>query len=246
MDKYKIRLDIFEGPLALLLHLLEKNQLDIYDIPITLVTEQYLTYLNKMRDFDIEIASEFLLMAATLLQIKSRMLLPRPPKLEIDEAEAIDPRQELVERLLEYKKYKMAAQCLETMRLRRTSFFTRTPQPLLTSIPLPSDLTIEDLLQAFSGLYSDTQAVFALIKHDEISLQDKINDILTLLTARQEKMEFFETIIRSKSRVEVVTAFIAVLELMRMKRIIVNQEQRFGPIFLILRDGDCGDVLPAS
>ena len=112
MDEYKVKVEAFEGPMALLMHLIEKNQLDIYDIPIAMVSEQYLLYIRAMEEFNIDVASEFLVMAATLLQIKSRMLLPKPPPLE-ELIEEIDPRQELVERLLEYRKFKYATGLME-------------------------------------------------------------------------------------------------------------------------------------
>lgn len=244
MTDYKIRLDVFEGPLALLLHLIEKNQLDIYDIPITLVTEQYLSYLQSFQEFSIEAASEFLLMAATLLQIKSRMLLPRPPKPEEEGEELVDPRQELVERLLEYRKYKEVARFLEQVRSAREHYFTRPPQPMTVVIPPPTGLSIDDLIVAFAKAWESQAEEFALVAHDEISVQDKIADIVTLLKSR-DKVEFSQTIFRSRSRSEVVVAFIALLELVRMKRVIVSQPERFGPIFLKLREGDCANVLPA-
>ncbi|KYZ77483.1 segregation/condensation protein A [Anaerosporomusa subterranea] len=246
MDNYKIRLEVFEGPLDLLLHLIEKNQLDIYDIPITLVTEQYLNYLRTMQEFSIDVASEFLLMAATLLQIKSRLLLPRPPKPEVEEDELIDPRQELVERLIEYRKYKEVARFLEEVRSVRERYFSREPQSLDLEIPPPVGLSLDDLILAFAKVWESDAEEFALVAHDEISVQDKISDILTLLSQGQGKLEFFQTIIRSRSRNEVVTAFIALLELVRTKRVVVSQENRFGPIYLKLRDGDCSNVLPAS
>lgn len=246
MSDYKIRLEVFEGPLALLLHLIEKNQLDIYDIPITLVTEQYLNYIRTMREFNIDIASEFLLMAATLLQIKSRLLLPRPPKLDDSEDEEIDPRQELVERLLEYRKYKEVARFLEEVRSARERYYAREPLPLPVQIPPPTGLSLDDLIIAFSNVWETAAEEFALVAHDEISIQDKMSDILNLLKRCDDKIEFFDTIIRTRSRGEVVAAFIALLELIRLKQVIVCQEGNFGPIFLKLRDGDCSDVLPAS
>ena len=246
MSDYKITLEAFEGPLALLMHLIEKNQVDIYDIPITVITEQYLAYIKAMQEFSIEAASEFLLMAATLLQIKSRLLLPRPTKADETEAEEIDPRQELVERLLEYRKYKEVAHFLEEVRSVRECYFSRTPQPLEVEIPSPVGLSLDDLILAFSKVWEGDVEEFALVAHDEISIQDKMTDILTLLARSQGRLEFFQTIIRSRSRAEVVASFMALLELVRLKRVVVCQEIKFGPIFLKLRDGDGCDVLPAS
>ncbi|MDU4962118.1 MAG: segregation/condensation protein A [Sporomusaceae bacterium] len=244
MADYTIRLDVFEGPLDLLLHLIEKNQLDIYDIPITLVTDQYLHYLRTMQEFSIDIASEFLVMAATLLQIKSRLLLPRPPRAEVTEEE-VDPRQELVERLIEYRKYKEVAGFLEAVRSVRQRYFSREPLPLEVELPPPAGLSLDDLIVAFAKIWESGVEEFALVAHDEISIQDKIADILTLLSQRQGKLEFFQTIIRSRSRLEVVTAFIALLELVKTKQVVVSQQERFGPIYLQLRESDAPNVLPA-
>ena len=115
MQDYKIKLDAFEGPMDLLMHLIEKNKIDIYDIPIAELTQQYMDYLDASREFNIEIASEFLVMAATLLQIKSRMMLPKPPKEELEDEE--DPRLELVQRILEYRRFKQVSSVLSTMAL---------------------------------------------------------------------------------------------------------------------------------
>ena len=171
--EYKIKLEAFEGPLALLMHLIDKNQIDIYDIPIAVVTEQYIAYIRTMEEFNIEVASEFLVMAATLLQIKSRMLLPKPPAAEQAEDE-VDPRQELVERLLEYRRFKQMAGTLEEMMRAREQFVARPPG------------------------------------------------------------YFAQTLIRSGSRTEMVTAFLALLELIRLKRIKIEQDRSFGPIYLSL------------
>lgn len=245
MNEYTIRLEKFEGPLDLLLHLIEKNQLDIYDIPITLVTEQYLNYIQTMQEFSIDVASEFLVMAATLLQIKSRLLLPRPPLPEVDEGELVDPRQQLVERLIEYRKYKEIARFLEAVRSERERYFNREPMPLAVETPLPTGLPLDDLILAFASVWEQNAEEFALVAHDEISIQDKINDILLLLSRTPGKLEFRQAVIRNRSRTEVVTTFIALLELVRTKQIIVSQDSPFGPIYLQLRDGDA-NVLSTS
>lgn len=236
MEAYKIRLDAFEGPLALLMHLIEKNQIDIYDIPIAEVTEQYLAYLRALEEFNIDIASEFLVMAATLLQIKSRMLLPKPPV--ADEApEEEDPRQELVERLLEYRRFKQAATVMEGMLHEREKFFSRPPGEFATRFVLPEGLRLDDLLEAFAAVWESAADQFAFIAREEISVQDKMQDILHLLHRRSGRVEFGETFIRSGSRTEMVAAFLAILELIRMKRIRISQDRSFGPIYLALGEG---------
>ncbi|MDT8901111.1 segregation and condensation protein A [Anaeroselena agilis] len=230
--EYKIKLEAFEGPLALLMHLIDKNQIDIYDIPIAVVTEQYLAYIRTMEQFNIDVASEFLVMAATLLQIKSRMLLPKPPAAELPAEE--DPRQELVQRLLEYRRFKQAAATLEEMLREREQYISRPPGHFATKIVLPEGLKIDDLIEAFAAVWESAVDEFAFIAREEISIQDKMQDILLLLRKQGGRIEFAQTLIRSGSRTEMVTAFLALLELIRLKRVQIEQERNFGPIYLSL------------
>lgn len=235
MSDYNIRLEAFEGPLALLMHLIEKSQIDIYDIPIAKITEQYLDFLKDMEEFNIEVASEFLVMAATLLQIKSRMLLPRPV---INEApgEDVDPRQELVERLVEYRKYKQIAQLLNQLGNDREKYFFRFPQEFAKQIPLPEGLCLDDLLKAFAALLESAIPDFAVIAPEEISVKDKMHDIMTLLRNNNGSLEFAKTIIRTGTRSEFIAAFLALLELIRLKQIVIHQEKQFSPICLSLKE----------
>ena len=129
MNAYKVKLEVFEGPLDLLMHLIEKSQINIYDIPIAIITKQYLDYLEQMQEFNVEIASDFLLMAATLLQIKSRILLPRVVRTESQEEE--DPRQELVDKLIEYRKFKEVSSQLETLADKHSQYLFRKPEKVL-------------------------------------------------------------------------------------------------------------------
>lgn len=233
MNDYKIKLETFEGPLALLMHLIDKNQVDIYDIPIAVVTEQYLAYIRAMEEFNIDVASEFLVMAATLLQIKSRMLLPKPVLADQAEEEE-DPRQELVDRLLEYRRYKQAASFMETLLRDREKFFVRPPGEFGTKIILPDDLKLDDLIAAFAAVWESAVDEFAFIAREEISVQDKMQDIVYLLRKNDGRLEFSQTFIRSGSRTEMVTAFLALLELIRLKRITISQDRNFGPIYLMM------------
>ncbi len=236
MNEYTLKLDIFEGPLALLLHLIEKNQIDIYDIPIAEVTGQYIDYLGQLEEFNIDIASEFLVMAATLLQIKSRMLLPRPVQSDDTSEEEGDPRQELVERLLEYRKYKQLAAVMEELSRQRELFFTRKPQEIPDKIFMREEnWDINDLLAAFTGLWESMTDNCALIMREHFSIQDKMEDIVYLLERNCGKLEFARTFIRSGSHSEIIASFIALLELIRMKRVIVSQEKSFAPIIIRLR-----------
>lgn len=236
---YNVRLEVFEGPLALLLHLIEKNQIDIYDIPIAEVTKQYLTYIAAWNNFNMEVASEFLLMAATLLQIKSRMLLPKLPHIVEDEVEE-DPRLELVNRLIEYRRFKQIATFLHDIGQERERFCTREPQELSLSYPILEGFDADQLIRAFLAVWESKVAEFTMVAHEEVTVQDKIADILQLLTRSRGKLEFTATLIRSGSRQELVSAFLAILELLRLKRLTIEQQQPFGPIYLMAREEACG------
>ncbi len=232
-EAYKIKLETFEGPLALLMHLIDKNQIDNYDIPIAVVTEQYIAYIRALEEFNIDVASEFLVMAATLLQIKSRMLLPKPPAAE-QLADEADPREELVQRLLEYRRFKQMATTLEEMLRAREQFVARPPGFFAAKIVLPEGLKLDDLIEAFAAVWESAVDEYAFIAREEISVQDKMQDILLLLRKQGGRLEFAQTLIRSGSRTEMVTAFLALLELIRLKRVKIEQARSFGPIYLSL------------
>jgi len=237
MSDYQIKLEVFEGPLELLLHLLAKNKVDIYDIPIAEITEQYMAYLQTLQQFNIEVASEFLVMAATLLQIKSRMLLPKPPaEISCEEDNEGDPRQQLVERLLAYQQFKEAALVLEQLYLKRQRHYARPPQVFAKKMPLPQGLQVDDLLAAFSAVYERMATEYAMVAREEISVQEKIYDILLLLQNNKSGLRFEQVVFRSHSRAEVIAAFLAVLELTRLRRIRIEQRQLYGPIYLWLKE----------
>ena len=236
-EEYNIKLEAFEGPLALLLHLIEKNKVDIYDIPVAAVAEQYLAYLRAWKEFNMEVATEFLIMASTLLLIKSRMLLPKPVKPEDEgEVEEADPRAELVERLIEYRRFREAGDALQQLLQRRQRYIHRLPQVFTVERALPKGLTIDDLLAAFSSLWETVAEEFRTIAREEITVQDKMTDIVGLLEAAGGRLEFRQALKRSGSKVEIVSTFLAVLELIRMRRIRVQQPEPFGSIFLTWRE----------
>lgn len=237
MEAYSIKLEIFEGPMALLMHLIEKDKLDINDIPIAEITEQYLAYLKAMEEFNIDIASEFLVMAATLLQIKSRLLLPKPPSIDAAELGDFDPRQELVQRLVEYRKFKDIAMLLEDMAFARQQYYTRVPQTFDNQVLLVGELNINDLVAAFASILQSKDIDYALIKYEDFSVQDKMDDILKLLLRSNGRLEFKQTLIRSGSHSEMIASFLAILELIKLQRIAIQQNQSFGPIYLILKGG---------
>ena len=175
MDDYRIRLDAFEGPLALLMHLIEKNKIDIYDIPIAELTRQYLAHLDRMRELDIEIASSFLVMAATLLQIKSRLMLPKPPK-ETAATEEADPRQELVARLLEYKKFQQVSALLEKQAIQEERYCARAPLALPAQHVFAGQLPLAKLIGAFRTV---------LKMHEELSLPEVLVQPETVTVQRR-------------------------------------------------------------
>ena len=236
-EAYRIKLDVFEGPLALLLHLIEKNRIDIYDIPVATVAEQYLAYLRDFQEFDMEVATEFLVMAATLLLIKSRMLLPKPVKMqEGDFQDESDPRQELIERLLEYRRYREAADGLQLLLRQRRRYFHRLPQLFSKERALPTGMQVQDLLEAFTSLWESVADEFRTIIREEITVQEKMADILRLLDANNGRLEFRQAMTRSGSRTEIISAFLAVLELIRLHHISVVQIEPFGPISLVRKE----------
>jgi segregation and condensation protein A len=229
-----IRTDKFEGPLDLLLHLIKKNEVDIYDIPIADITAQYVAYVDAMKNLNLDVAGEFLLMAATLVHIKSRLLLPSTQDDEPEEDEE-DPRAELVRRLLEYQKYKAAAVTLDALPLLEREVFAR-------KFPLPDSEGTEaggfeavglyDLVEAFRFILREAPAeTFHDIDVDQLSVTERVNVILTLLAGR-ESLSFRDLFTGRPDRSEVVVTFLATLELVRLKLVRLLQNSRFGAIWL--------------
>lgn len=236
MSDYKIKLEAFEGPMDLLMHLIEKNKINIYDIPIAEITEQYLSYLDQFREFDIEIASEFLVMAATLLQIKSRILLPKPSKAdEAAEEEEFDPREELVERLLEYRKFKEVSEILHQMAAEQSKIFFREPQKISAQYAPLENLDIELLLNAFQALLEAQTDHSALVSREEFSVQDKMTDVLLLLQKHPNGILFTDAFTRGGTKAEFIATFLALLELLKMKKVLIKQNTSFSPIHIKLR-----------
>lgn len=238
-----MKIEAFEGPLDLLLHLINRLEIDIYDIPVAEVTDQYLMYVHTMKELELDVASEYLVMAATLLAIKSKMLLPRADEpleeefeYEIDE----DPREELVERLLEYRKYKEAASRLKEMESERGLVFTKPPSDLseyANDIEEPKELnvTVYDMLAAFQKLLRRKKLespLSAKISRQEISIEERMADILEELKKSGKRKSFF-SLFPSNDKGEIVITFLSVLELMKRGKIIVEQEKNFADIFIV-------------
>ncbi|MFA5145434.1 MAG: segregation/condensation protein A [Candidatus Omnitrophota bacterium] len=233
---YKIKLEIFEGPLDLLLYLVRKDHLNIYDIPVSKVTEQYLEYINLMQLLDLNIAGEFLVMAATLMQIKSKMLLPAEEAAGGEE-EQEDPRAELVKRLLEYEKFKKIAETLQQKEASQREVFKR-PKAEIDKIASNEkevyfEASIFDLINVFSQALKDVpKEVFYEVVKDEFTIEEKIHEILHLLLVKPS-VQISELFGRAKHKIEIIVTFLGILELIRMKEIVFRQTELFQDIEIL-------------
>lgn len=239
-----VKLEVFEGPLDLLLHLIDKNKINIYDIPIALITEQYMAYLKELEKQDLDNMSEFLVMAATLLRIKSKMLLPQE---EAEEEEPVDPRQELVERLLEYKMYKYASLELRDRQLDADKlFFKKSTLPPevkdykeeVNLEELLSDLTLSKLNDIFRSVMKKqvdkidpVRSKFGKIEKEEVNLSEKMRYVQEYGLAHR-KFSFRGLLEEQSDKMDVIVTFLCILELMKMGRISIVQEEIFDDIFI--------------
>jgi segregation and condensation protein A len=229
-DSYRVKLEIFEGPLDLLLYLIKKDEIDIYDIPIARITEQYLAYLELMQELDISVAGDFLVMASTLIYIKSKTLLPPDPKLDGEEDLGDDPRAELVERLLEYQKFKSAAQMLYSRGEIESACYTRGPLETDSSNPEVST-TLFDLLRVFREVLKRAEAEIEMeIARDEMTIAEKLSQIHAMLE-EMERINVRELFEMSRSKRELIITFLALLELVKEWKIYLIQTVPFGDIF---------------
>ncbi len=263
---YNIKLPVFEGPMDLLLHLINKHKIDIYDIPISNLVEEYLRYLQTMQRLDMEITSEFLVMAANLLAIKARMLLPKQKQQpeEEDENESADPRQELVENILQYQKYQLLAEMFQSRQLNdwrcfeggiATSGHDEYFKEWLTGNienddnehwPIIKKTSYKLLLKAFNDVIrrkskddaSEVRDHFNNIKHEEYKVSDKIWEIKKLLFLKSGHLSFALLINNCSDRNEIIVTFLALLEMIKDGEVIVTQEKAFDQL-LITADGNC-------
>lgn len=249
MDPFAIHLDNFTGPLDLLLHLIRKNEMEITDIPIADITAQYLAVIDTMQTLNLDVAGEFLLMAATLLHIKSRMLLPQVVEDGAEEEDEEDPRAELVRRLLEYQKYKDAAVQLDDLpQLNRNLYARSAPAPEVVEEGEGefSAVGLYDLLQALQQLLRDRpEPLVHEVSAEQLSVADRISQILTALQG-QQSLAFTELFSAQISRNEVVVTFLAMLELVKMRLVRLLQSQRFGAIWLTPAVADLADLDAAA
>jgi segregation and condensation protein A len=240
---YEIHLAAFDGPFDLLLHLIQKNEVDIYDIPIAEITEQYLDYLNQMEALDLDIASEFLVMAATLLSIKARMLLPKPPPELLDEDESYDPRLQLVRDLLEYKRIKEAADRLEEYYNERQLQFARpNDESMYSSMfsevnPLEGK-TLADLAAAFQPVWQRAKSAEKIhtIRRESVSIGMMTNRLVDRLKAAPGGIRFTDIFDENASRVQVIVAFLALLELAKISAVRMQQDKPESEIYIMPAD----------
>jgi segregation and condensation protein A len=234
-DAYHVKLDAFEGPLDLLLHLIRKNELNVYDIPIALITKQYLEYVELMQEMNLDVAGEFLVMASTLIHIKSRMLLPRPDPLQEDGEPGEDPREALVRRLLEHQKFKVAADLLHDRETLRGAQYTRADASVAAAAGEPYEPELEvdlfTLLSAFRGvLERANRRPRMVLPPDQISIEDRIQQLLDRLS--ETEACGFEDLFADGdgSRPFMIVTFLALLEMIRLKLIRAFQSGGFGEI----------------
>lgn len=231
---YRVKLQNFEGPLDLLLFLIKKNEVDIYDIPIAEITRQYLEYVEIIRLLDLESASEFILLAATLIRIKAKMLLPRP---QPEEEEAPDPRLELVTRLLEYKRFKELAFKLSEYEEQQSVHFPRgsfAEQELESegAVELTEEVTLFSLISAFKQVIDRLpKETYHHVEVIQISIEEQIEYILNTL-AQTRHVSFFDLIAHLQDKIIIVVTFMAMLELIRRGEITARQSNTFGEIWI--------------
>jgi segregation and condensation protein A len=236
MAEYKVQFEVFEGPLDLLLYLIKQEEVDIYEVNLTKLATQFIAHIDLMREFDLEVAGEFLVMASTLMYIKSRELLPVEQQAVVEgEDEGEDPRWELIRQLVEYKKFKDAAAQLQTLEARQENVFPRLPGKVEFASDAPAvkpDVSIFDLLNAVNGVLQrfkkregDAREIF----EDKWTVSEKIEFVLKVITERGS-VRFVELFENAANRAEVICTFLALLELIRLKQLVCAQPEPFAEI----------------
>lgn len=236
----EFRIDEFQGPLDLLLHLIKESKMDIFDIEIEDITKQYIDYLHKQESMNLEIASEYLVMASELVEIKSKMLLPNSKK--EDEEEEEDPREELVQRLLEYQAYKEITKVLEEKENLRRDIYTKSPENMSnyienSDVKVTSDVTLDDLMDAFRKFLErkkDSKPLHTKVTINEISVSSRRRDISKLL--KEKKKVLFSELFPIVSKEYVVATFLAILEMAKSHELIILQDRTFDEIICEVPD----------
>ncbi len=238
---YRVRLDVFEGPLDLLLHLVKKNEVDLSDLPVATITDQYISYIDLLQQLDLDRAGEYLVMAATLLHLKSRLLLPSEEV--VDEESGEDPRAELARQLLEYQRFREAAEMLDRNSMLGRDVFTRVPlrneaidgQDVVRDVMDEIyDVSLGDLLDALQEVLKNAEpGIVHQVLLEQVSLRERVRLVLDLLRERTQ-VAFTDLFSTDISRLQILVTFLAALELVRTRIIDINQDERFGPIMLTL------------
>lgn len=252
---YRLNLEVFEGPFDLLLYLIKKDEIDIYDIPISKLLDEFLEYVEMIKELDLEVAGDFILMASTLMHIKSKMLLPKE-SLVLEEGEEIDPRADLVRRLLEYKRYKEVAHALDDKEQEQRQVYWRhgiklsdeelEPSQEELASPQFQEVNLFDLLSAFKRVLTYAKPdILGEINREEVKTSQKINEILDELD-KQSKIDFTELFLRQKTKIAMVATFLAILELARLKAIMIIQEGSFERINIQRVDEFTGSARKAT
>lgn len=238
---YKVKLDAFEGPLDLLLHLVNDMEIDLYDIPVATITEQYIRYIKTMQQIELNIASEYLVMAATLIEIKSAMLLPKKV-VDIEDEYEEDPREQLIARLIEYRKYKEAAGSLQEIELEENQIFTRTPvqfEEFLEKTPVVrGDISIFDMIDALDHVFerkSWTKPLETTINRVEVSIEQRMDEIIVEVNETAGKINFIN-LFPYPNKTHIVTTFLALLQLLKNNIIDCSQAGPFTSIYLFKKE----------
>ena len=236
--EYEVKIDAFEGPLDLLLHLIKESKVDIWDIKIVDITDQYLNYIKSMEKLNLNIASEYLVMASELMEMKSKLLLPRTQLEESEEEE--DPREKLIQKLIEYQKYKDMTKSFKELETNRHEFFTKTPESLKEYAPegtiLNSDLSLDDLMKAFSKFLERKEhekPLATTVTKREITVEERRTSIRNILN-KKKKVNFFE-LFDVVTKEYIVVTFLAVLEMARKQELMIYQENNFDNIICEVR-----------
>ena len=232
---YKFKINDFEGPLDLLLHLIKDSEMEITDIDLVKLTDQYLDFIKNMDDFDLNIASEYLVMASDLMYLKSKALLPKQEELEVDE-EYIEAKEDLINRLIEYKRYKEVTSSFKTLEENRNMFYTKPVSSLKDykdgSISLSEDVSLDDLIKAFQNYLERiklNRPINTKVTTKEISISERRKNIRNILKSKK-KVEFFE-LFEEFSRAYVVVTFLSILEMAKAKELVIKQENNFDKIY---------------
>lgn len=240
-EGYQVKLEQFEGPLDLLLHLINRYEIDIYDIPVAKITEQYMQYIRTMESIELNIASEYLVMAATLLAIKSQMLLPNQ-KLDDEEEYVEDPRKELMERLIEYRKYKEAAGQLKEIEIEDNQVFTR---PAINVKETNHSIVIEkgafsiyDMIGALNRMLERkkwNEPLQTTVNYKEVTIEERMDEIINKLIKKQSEI-LFDDLFVYQNKSHIVITFIAILQLMKINKIICRQKRQLDPLYISLME----------